>query len=160
MTPFEVSYEATPDFVASQYWALLRRDQGGYMISAALIAGLSVWAILSRSEPVFWAFWLGVAMTFWIGWWQGARRSRAVRKALASPTISLAVDEKGCTFRRSNIMTWLAWSEIGRIDRLKGGLVLRLRTGGGPTPIPLAALSPEQQSEIVSAARAAGARVR
>jgi len=160
MTPFEIHFEATPKLTASLYRAFLWKTQAGYMIASVFLAGLGLWGIATGSEPVFCAFWLGVAVTFWYGWWMGTRRARAAVVSRAPLALSFAADEKGCTFRGTDSSLWFAWREVSRVDVTKAALLLSRRNASSSVPIPAAALSAEQRSEILSAARAVGARVR
>jgi hypothetical protein len=160
MTSFQITFKPTAEFAASLYYAVLMRTQAGYVVTSVFVAGLAVWRLASGEETTLWAFWLGIIATFWYGWFTGARKARAGVAARGPLSVSLAVDEAGCTFRSTDSSMWFAWREIETVYLLKSALLILRRNGSNPIPIPTVALSSEQTALVLAEARAAGARVR
>ena len=156
MNYFEVTFEPTPEFAVRVYWEMLWKQYAAYVICSVLIAIVAWWRLLIRSEIELWAFSLGVAATFWYGWWDGGRRARAAVASRSPLTVHFAANQVGCTFRTDSSSQWFSWAEVLTVHRLKSALILQRRNGMNAIPIPISALDDSHINVVVDLARGPG----
>src|SRR5262245_66423716 len=117
MVKYEITFDATPDYVMSVNRSYLWATAGGYIIASIFTAILSVYCLIISFFDGFWGVWFGVVVTHWYYWFRSAKKPREISSQLPR-TVKITIDETGCAFLSYGRTGWAAWSSINQLYRL------------------------------------------
>lgn len=140
-TVFDLEYVPDIPLFRAAYRRWAWRAMGGYILAGLFIAFAAVW--LARVYPWLSGFFCGALLVWFSGWAQSRAAYLKDLEGFRGSSVRVRLDEHGLLFNVPKGEARVAWSEIGRVDRVKDMWILRTKLRHAPIFLPTAAVPPD-----------------